>query len=227
MKKIISFSLYGVNLKYCQGTIENIKLQPTIYPDWICRIYYDDSVPFEFIEKMRYMNVELIDMSNSHMKNHGMFWRFLVYDDKTVERFIVRDSDSRLNFREKKAVDEWIDSGKILHIMRDHPSHGIPILGGTWGIKNNFDFNMKESIMDFLKQKPNFKYMDDQIFLLDLYKRYFKSHICHDEIFNFPCSIPFPSDRIDFEFVGEVYDENNQRNNEHIQLLKNYLINKR
>jgi hypothetical protein len=29
-----------------------------------------------------------------------MFWRFLVADDPTVDRYIVRDSDSRLNARE-------------------------------------------------------------------------------------------------------------------------------
>ncbi|CAM9970164.1 unnamed protein product, partial [Discosporangium mesarthrocarpum] len=29
----------------------------------------------------------------------GMFWRFLPADDPTVDRFIVRDVDSRLNAR--------------------------------------------------------------------------------------------------------------------------------
>jgi len=35
----------------------------------------------------------------------GMFWRFLVADDPTVDRFIIRDSDSRLNARERFAVE--------------------------------------------------------------------------------------------------------------------------
>ncbi len=107
--------------------------------------------------------------------------------------------------------------------MRDHPSHGIPILGGTWGLINSFDFDMKESILKFLKEKPIFKYMDDQIFLTDLYRRYFKSHICHDEIFNFPCSLPFPLKRENLEFVGEVFDEKNNNVPEYTELLKNYL----
>ncbi len=37
----------------------------------------------------------------------GMFWRFLVADDPQVDRFIVRDSDSRLNARDAYAVAEW------------------------------------------------------------------------------------------------------------------------
>lgn len=223
MKKIVSFSLYGENPKYCIGAIENVKLQPLIYPEWICRIYHDNSVPKIYIDELKNLNVELVDMSNSGMDKHGMFWRFLVFDDKEVERFIVRDTDSRLNLREKSAVDEWIDCNKILHIMRDHPSHGIQILGGTWGLKNTFDFNMKESILNFLKEKPVFQYMDDQFFLIDLYNRYFKNQICHDDIFNFPCSIPFPIERKNFEFVGEVFDENNNNVPEHTELLKNYL----
>jgi hypothetical protein len=60
-----------------------------------------------------------------------MFWRFLVADDPTVDRYIIRDADSRLNMREKLAIDEWIASGKKIHILRDHPNHGdFPISGG-------------------------------------------------------------------------------------------------
>jgi len=223
MKKIISFSLYGSSPKYGIGAIENVKLQPKIYPEWTCRVYYDSSVPKNYIDELRNLDAEVVDMTNTEMINHGMFWRFLVYDDREVERFIIRDTDSRLNLREKYAVDEWIESGKKLHIMRDHPNHGIPMLGGTWGLVNSFDFNMEESILKFLKEKPVFKYMDDQIFLTDLYKRYFKSHICHDEIFNFPCSIPFPKQRENLEFVGEVFDEKNNNVPEYTELLKNYL----
>lgn len=227
MKKVISFSLYGSNPKYCVGAIENVKLQPLIYPGWICRIYHDNSVPEFYLKELESLNAELVNMSKSGMDNHGMFWRFLVFDDIAVERFLIRDTDSRLNIREKLAVEEWIESGKKLHIMRDHPSHGIQILGGTWGLINTYDFNMKENILKFLELHPKFNYMDDQFFLNDIYKLYFKSHICHDEIFNFPCCLPFPSERINFEFVGEVFDENNNNLPEHTELLKNYLINKK
>ena len=49
---------------------------------------------------------------------------------------ISRDADSRLSLREKEAVEKWINSDKDFHIMRDHPHHYYPILGGTWGFKN-------------------------------------------------------------------------------------------
>ena len=45
-----------------------------------------------------------------------------------------RDLDSRLSFREKMAVDEWVESGLRFHVMRDHPSHSMwPMSGGMWG----------------------------------------------------------------------------------------------
>lgn len=49
----------------------------------------------------------------------GMIHRFTVAADTTVDRYIVRDVDSRLNYRERFAVEEWIQSGKSIHIMRD------------------------------------------------------------------------------------------------------------
>ena len=45
----------------------------------------------------------------------------------------VRDSDSRLNAREKAAVDEWLASGASIHVMRDHPNHKRPINAGMFG----------------------------------------------------------------------------------------------
>ncbi|HPC77997.1 MAG TPA: hypothetical protein PK811_06665, partial [bacterium] len=49
-----------------------------------------------------------------------------------------RDTDSRLNPREADAVEEWIESGKSFHIMRDHPQHNVPICGGMWGADRYF-----------------------------------------------------------------------------------------
>jgi hypothetical protein len=52
-----------------------------------------------------------------------------------VDAYVSRDLDSRLNAREISAVNEWIDSDKDFHFMRDHPYHGTTILGSGWGCK--------------------------------------------------------------------------------------------
>ena len=49
--------------------------------------------------------------------------------------YISRDLDSRFSDREQAAVEEWLNSSKKFHIMRDHPRHRPAMLGGTWGCK--------------------------------------------------------------------------------------------
>jgi len=53
-----------------------------------------------------------------------------------------RDLDSRVNSREAAAVKEWLNSeDKAFHFMRDHPAHGIEILGRyNWLNKSLYKF---------------------------------------------------------------------------------------
>ncbi len=65
----------------------------------------------------------------------GMFWRFLAADDQRADAAIFRDVDSRISEREAHAVQEWLASGRAFHIMRDHPRHWRPMMGGMWGVR--------------------------------------------------------------------------------------------
>ena len=47
----------------------------------------------------------------------------------------MRDADSRLSPRELFAVNEWISSDFRFHVMRDHASHDVAVLGGMFGMK--------------------------------------------------------------------------------------------
>ena len=64
-----------------------------------------------------------------------MLWRFFPTLDSQVDVFISRDLDSVLKPREVDATEEWLQSGKSLHVMQDHPFHDVPMLGGLWGTK--------------------------------------------------------------------------------------------
>ena len=46
----------------------------------------------------------------------SMFWRFEAAYDSDADVVIFRDADSRLNMREKAAVDQWLVSDKNFHI---------------------------------------------------------------------------------------------------------------
>lgn len=134
-KKIISYSLWGNEPMYTIGAIRNAELAKEIYPDWICRFYLGGDVSEDIVNSLNsFDNTEVIIMT--HKKNDwlGMFWRFYAinnHDD--VDYIIFRDTDSRLTMREFEAVFEWVQSGKCLHIMRDHPYHSEAIMGGMWG----------------------------------------------------------------------------------------------
>jgi len=112
-KRVISFGLYGNNPKYTTGAVRNAELRDTYFPGWVLRFYADASVPGEILARLKELGCELVEMDKYKGEAAGMFWRFLVADDESVDRWIVRDSDSRLNARDRFAVEEWITSGKV------------------------------------------------------------------------------------------------------------------
>jgi hypothetical protein len=92
-KNIIAFSLYGDQPRYCETLIKNIETAKSLFPGWCCRVYLDNSVPQHVWQRLQGAGAQLVDMS--HEKGiYPTLWRFLVMDDPTVERFLVRDADS-------------------------------------------------------------------------------------------------------------------------------------
>ena len=85
-------------------------------------------VPEDVTTKLRRLGAELIQV-----KERSMFSRFLVAADESVDRYIIRDADSRLNARDSLAVHDWIESNMTLHSVRDHTNHCNGINGGMWG----------------------------------------------------------------------------------------------
>jgi len=131
---VLSFSLYGADPLYCRGAVRNAELAPRIYPGWVVRFAVDDCVPLQVLDQLRSLGCEIVVMQKSLGPEYGKFWRYLVAADPSIERFTCRDADSRLNVREKAAVDEWIASGEPFHVMRDSFFHRRKrMMGGMWG----------------------------------------------------------------------------------------------
>jgi hypothetical protein len=216
MKKIISFSLWGENPKYTVGALRNAELAATIYRDWICRFYCGKSVPENITSQLKsYKNVEVIDMDELGNWT-GMFWRFYACEDSDV--MISRDTDSRLSFREKSAVDEWLESNKDFHIMRDHPYHTTEILGGMWGCRNGILRDIKKLIEDY--HKGDFWQVDQNFLREKIYPLVVNQSIIHDSYLKYNTdSKKFPTERINKEFVGDVFDENDIRHPDYFKFL--------
>ena len=214
----VSYSLWGDKEIYLVGALKNLDQVKEIYSGWTMVLYYDNTIPQETIERLKDGGAICIDVTG---ESYGMFWRFFTADFPDCEYVIFRDCDSRLSQREKSAVDEWISSGKSVHIMRDHPAHRIPygndsigILGGMWGIKGNV-IPMKKSIENFSKGRE-LGYGIDQTFLKRIYSIFLNDSVTHDEFFS---NKPFPIKREGQRFIGErIGPDDKPFGNDHLQI---------
>lgn len=213
-KKIASFSLWGDDPKYTVGAIRNAELVTNVYPGWIARFYCGTSVPANIINQLRLLGAEVVEM-NTPGDWTGMFWRFQAIADPDVEVMISRDTDSRLTLREAAAVEEWLKSNKNFHIMRDHPWHGTEILGGMWGARKPILQDMVDLIDAYVKQ--SFWQVDQKFLREIIWPRVNRDCTVHDPFFQ---KIDFPVARNGYEFVGQVWDENETTVDEHVQALK-------
>jgi len=218
---VISFSLWGNKPAYTIGAIRNADIAQQLFPDWLCVYYCFPSVPIEIISQLQSRKNVIIRPVESELAihdNRGMFYRFLPADESGIERMMSRDTDSRLSERERIAVDEWLASGTDVHVMRDHPYHGVPILGGMWGVKGQRLKGLRQAILDF---SPTLEKGQDQLFLQSwVWEKILRGELScsvHDPFFQ---GIPFPHGAKRGEqnagvwFVGQVFDEYDRYNSE-------------
>ena len=224
-------SLYGSNPRYTNGVLDNAKLLKKVFPGWKLRIYLPQmngsqhvsginlTVPKAVVHQLKALDADLIFMDPFKTNLAPMMWRFLVANDVTVDRFIVRDADSRLITRDAVEVKVWIQSGKPFHCIRDHPGHaGWPISGGLWGgvplklqFLNTFKhiFTATTILGEKMRRYEDMKFLRDTIWPKVKYFSY-----CSD---SFSCkkwesSHPFSTSRSEnLEFVGEVTSESGKR----------------
>lgn len=227
MVKIISYSLWGNKDIYCIGAIRNAELAKTMYKDWECWFYiHQPTVPQNIIDTLQKMdNVKIIYEEGDLGVCKPMMWRFKAIDDESVECMISRDTDSRFLQREVLAVNEWLESDDIFHIMRDHPWHCVKILGGMFGIKRNNIIKSWEELINKLIQRGNRQY--DQTFLANVIYPIIKENVMiHDEILKYEGDMckkfPIPFDD-EYHFIGEYIDENEKQDIKTVNMLKKYL----
>ena len=220
MKRVISFSLYGTSPKYLEGAVRNAELASKFYPGWDVWFYTCyGTVPLScrnhLLEKEGCRAIPM----RGNLDIPPMFWRFLVADYPDVERFIVRDADSRLNAREAEACKEWIAEDTVGWICRDHPAHQV-MPGGLWGAmwrRSNWEApRMETLIREFMQEYPTPPdlYNYDQLFLRKKIWPWLKgSATVHDSCPERRVILGgrrFPTRRVWPEHVGAVFDENDQ-----------------
>jgi len=220
-KKVISFSLWGDKKMYTIGALKNVKLAQKLYSGYQCWFYvHKETVPQDIINELKSEhNVKIIYKTGDLKTNKPEMWRFEAIDDPNVDIVLSRDTDSRLCAREKIAVDKWLESTKNFHIMRDHPYHTVPILAGMFGCRKlNFAW---KPLMEKIEQDKSKGY--DQDFLASqIYPLVKDDALIHANFYKIESycqkfSTPYDND---FNFVGEVFDDHDNRDLSVVQILK-------
>lgn len=212
--KVIAFSVWGGEPRYSHGMVRNAELAPEVYPGWECRVYYPALDRFgpaeEFARLERMSHVRMVPVE-APPDWRASFWRFAAAADPQVEVMISRDADSRLNERERAAVDEWLASGRAFHIMRDHPFHSDAMLAGMWGVRPQLWPLASALVHRIVDWGPEDYYGTDQAFLnTEIYPHALADGMLHDAFGLHAGSEPqvrdFPTPRRGLQFVGQQFD---------------------
>lgn len=231
MKRVISYCLFGTNRKYYVGALENIRLRDIHFSGWVCRFYttHDNMDNPAILELKKMHGVEVCGVSlGREINTTGA--RFFTIDEPDVEINISRDTDSRLSERDAWAVNKWISMSTPVMTIRDHPAHTTnhaivkhPIMAGMCAFKPS-DINYQDQYTKFIKSKGGY-YGVDQAFLRDIIYPVHKNKLTIvSDLQENTISIPVP--RIDYEFIGDTFDENNIRNPNYKNHLKTHIDNK-
>jgi hypothetical protein len=213
MKQVISYSLYGKDLRFMVGAIKNAQLAQVFFPGFTVRFYLGASVP-TWVRTTLWLfdNVEMVDVDLPE-NSLARMWRFQAICDPTVDVVLSRDCDARLSLREAEAHQEFLDSGFGFHIIRDHPTgHGYLISAGMFACRTK-DLHFFQKIWDETPLRDT--YMQDQEFMAhQIYPHVAANCLIHDEYYNYMPTPPSIKKRIERKkintvcHIGAALDEN-------------------
>lgn len=177
---IISFALFGPDPKYRTGMLANVRMASTFYPGWKVLIYCDRINHEALSAEELSTDTECILQQDQSQGVEGMSWRMQAVLRPQAEAVIFRDADSIFTRRETEAVREWLSSNKDTHIIRDHPYHVSPIMGGLLGVRGKARELLAELVRQRMQSHRLTEYGDDQVFLSkDFYPKVLKTAMVH------------------------------------------------
>lgn len=220
MVKVFSFSLWGAHDRYNKGALAVTDQVASMFPGYECWFYIHTSVPKEIVDALSAKsNVRVTIMDSDLATSKPMMWRFHAIDHPQCEAMMPRDTDTRFYLREKFAIQQWLESGKTFHIMRDCPHHWERIMGGMFGTRK-VDWSWFDKIAAW-PQRGDRDY--DQAFLKEIVYPLIKDDvIVHDSFYNYEAdSRKFPINYDpDFHFVGEYVYEDGSRDMKCVELTR-------
>jgi hypothetical protein len=219
---IISFALFGANPAYREGFLQNVDAAHRVFPGWHVLVYCD-RVNFDALNALALPNTTVILQGEHSEGVEGMIWRFLASTHPSAEAVIFRDTDSILTRREKRAVDEWLASDRDVHLIRDHPLHISPVMGGMFGVRGQPRTLLASLIQQGLETGKLVNYGDDQRFLSSqFYPRIKRQALVHTSLIKyvFEYAAPLPPEAADESFIGAYFSNRSDEENKRLEKLK-------
>lgn len=179
--------------------MQNIQLIGTHYPDWKVYLYVSPDVDSGFLRKAAsHSNVVIRPTGKSGVINR--IERFFAIDEPDVETMFVRDADSRVHWKDRWAVNDFISKPEfVAHIIRDNREHDAKMLAGLWGIHKTAGVGMKALFELYMKYPIDLGFGEngmDQSFLISyvypcIHNR-FLLHYSNKCIFKGESGVEFP-----------------------------------
>ena len=205
-QKVISYSLYGTDVRYTNAVSRVVENAKRVYPGWTVRIFVPQDYNTSFVKDS---DVDLCIVRGSKCPT-PMWYRMYFLNDFPANFTLVRDIDSLLTMRESRAVEAWIESGLDMHVMRDAKNgHDFAINGGMFGVRNGANINWR-AVLDTYNEKPKYgsdlNVLASAVFDRAVPKTRILQHDSHT------CAKwgaqPFPDNDLDdgVHYVGKLFD---------------------
>lgn len=221
--KVISYCIWNQNPRYLIGLQRNLEMLGSIYPGWQAIVYVGFDISDEQLKIWSETSSVAVNFIKTDIADHRlMLYRFKAISEPGVTVMLSRDADSRLSKCEAACVQEWLESSLGTHIIRCHPHHSVPILGGLWGTK-------KDAIPGFERLLANWpgepRIQTDQEFLAQkVWPLVRYNNLTHDEFFNHIWGgkqYPIPFDGC--HFMGATVNADETYVAEQVAVLKPFL----
>ena len=196
--KVFSFCLYGTNRMYYDGLLQNIATIREYFPDFSVYVYRGVCDPSWTLENVTVIETGLEGHANT-------LHRLLPLTFADVG--FTRDADSRITERDRWCIEEFLNSEKSYHIIRDHYFHKSRIMAGMFGWKKPLSVQIPTT--------AHASYGIDEDFLRDVvYPRIAQDALIHTNIWAF---VGEQTKRIDipqadvYDVIGNVYENGTPR----------------
>lgn len=205
MVRVFSFCLYGPeNPLYYEGLIENIVLIQTHFPSWKVYVYVAPDVTPQMMNRLRsYSNVVI--RTTGKLGAINMTHRFYAIDEPEVEIMMCRDADSRVHWKDRWAIEQFLASSFMVHTIRDNVEHTATMMGGLWGMRKVPGISLYDLHEEYKARPIDWGVGYDQSFLNDkLYPRVIDIILAHYSFDN--CRfVRETAEKFPFEWSNDVY----------------------